>query len=128
MGAGVDAPCACIDGKFLEDVTGPAAAQDRAGANAAERSAQRNKAVVQPPALRAADLPAAGSLVVENVDGDHRPFGCGGGEGRMIVEPQVLPQPANGRHGGFLVDRPCLWINRPESGGVLPALSRKQYR
>jgi hypothetical protein len=49
--------------------------------------------MVQPPALSAADLPGSRALVVEDVDRDDGPLPSGGEQSRLVVQPQILPEP-----------------------------------
>ena len=48
---------------------------------------------MQPPPLRAADPPFARRIVVEDVDRNDRSRMGSGGEGGLVVQAQVLPQP-----------------------------------
>jgi hypothetical protein len=72
--------------------------QDQSGPKRLETSGQRGERVVQPPTLRAADLPGSRCVVIENVDGDHRPIVDRGSQGGLIGQTEVLPQPQYARH------------------------------
>ena len=54
---------------------------------------QRIEAVMKPPPLRGADPPFARRIVVQDVDRNDRPRMGSGGEGGLVVQAQVLPQP-----------------------------------
>ncbi len=81
---------------------GLAAPQDQPRALFAQARVERLEAVVQPPARRAAHRMIAGRLVVEHVDGDHRPVVAGGDQRGLIGEAEVLAEPEDhgSGHGG----------------------------
>ena len=91
--AGVDRRGADRLDQLRDDRGGTAAAQHQRGTGLGEACGERLEAMVQPPSMRPAHGPGAGSLVVEHVDRQDRPGRGRRDQRRVVSEAQVLAEP-----------------------------------
>ncbi|MGF7147802.1 hypothetical protein FHS96_001411 [Sphingomonas zeicaulis] len=75
-----------------------AAPQDQRDPLCLESSAKRFEAVMQPPALRTADRPVPGPIIVKNIDGNDRAVVRRSHISGLIGQPQILPKPQKAGH------------------------------
>jgi hypothetical protein len=93
MPRGVDGVRAGLLAQLAEHAYRIAASQDQPAVLGFQALGQCSETVMQPPPLRPADPPFARRIVVQNVDRNDRPRMGSGGEGGLVVQAQVLPQP-----------------------------------
>ncbi len=93
MADGMDCARAHFFRQLRKNLARLAAAQDQAGVVTPKVVRQSFKRMVQPPTARPAHRVIARCLVVEDIDRDDRPRLCSGGEGRVIAQAQIAPQP-----------------------------------
>jgi len=80
--------------QFRHRLDRPAAAKHQATAGGGEVITKRRETVMQPPACRTSQTPAAGRLVVENKGGYERPAAFNRSKERGIVgKPQISTEP-----------------------------------
>src|SRR3546814_8410713 len=110
-------PCAAgFRRDAFKHFSGRAAAQDEPAAALAEARIERGEAVMEPPALRAADCACSGALVDQYVERNDRTFGDRRDERRMLGGAEVLTEPQDGeRHGGVYLFG-GLWYGRDRKG------------
>jgi len=89
----VDVRRAGLFRQLSQHCVGLTAPQDQFRALLAQAGVECFEAVVQPPARRAAHRVIAGRLVVEHIEGDHRPVVTGGDERGLVGEAEVLTEP-----------------------------------
>jgi hypothetical protein len=79
---------------------GPSPPKSQSRAERPEALVKALEAAMEPPALRSPDPPASGRFVVQYIDGNHCPFPSRRFQRRLVVEPEILPEPqeGGGRH------------------------------
>lgn len=93
MTDGVNAPRSHLLRQRGDFIRGNPAPQDQPGSLVPQRLVESLKAMMQPPALRAADAPVARAFIVEHIDRDDGPLPRRRDQRCLIGQAQILPEP-----------------------------------
>ena len=98
LARGIDCGSADLGGKLQKHTACISAAQDQCALPRFDAVCQSMQAPFQPPARRCAGSPGSGRGIVENVEECQRRAGRhGGGERRVVGEPQIIAKPDDDR-------------------------------